>query len=285
MTMMTRGVVGYLLLVFGLAWSTIFVARLLLGLSLENSLVQIPIAFSPAIAAVTVRGWITKEGFADAGLAPRLRSGWAYYLVAWLFPLIAVGVVIGLATVLGISRPDLSQLGNLFPGVQLPGWAGLLLLMVVPILMMPLFWGEEFGWRGYLQIRLLSHSPLKAAIATGFYLGRLALSALFLGVLRVREPLHRADNLYRLRCPSVHHLGLAASAQQERMELEPSPCRNQHGSRHALCVPVGRRGEDRLGDQRSAPERLASGPLRLDHPQRRTQRGESSRSTILLDEA
>ena len=44
MTMMTRGVVGYLLLVFGLAWSTIFVARLLLGLSLENSLVQIPIA-------------------------------------------------------------------------------------------------------------------------------------------------------------------------------------------------------------------------------------------------
>lgn len=168
MTMMTRGVVAYLLLVFGLAWSMIFVARLLLGLSLENSLVQIPIAFSPALAAVIVRGWITKEGFVDAGLAPRLRSGWAYYLVAWLFPLIAVGVVIGLATVLGISRPDLSQLGNLFPCVQLPSWAGLPLLMVVPILMMPLFWGEEFGWRGYLQIRLLSHSPLKAAIATGF---------------------------------------------------------------------------------------------------------------------
>ena len=166
--MMTRGVVAYLLLVFGLAWSMIFVARLLLGWSLENSLVQIPIAFSPAIAAVIVRGWITKEGFTDAGLAPRLRSGWAYYLVAWLFPLIAAGVVIGLATVLGISRPDLSQLGNVFSGVQLPGWAGLPLLMGVPILMMPLFWGEEFGWRGYLQIRLLRHSPLKAAIATGF---------------------------------------------------------------------------------------------------------------------
>jgi membrane protease YdiL (CAAX protease family) len=168
MTMKTRGVLAYLLLAFGLAWSMIFVARLLLGLSLENSLVQIPIAFSPAIAAVIVRRWITKEGFGDAGLALHLRSGWAYYLVAWLFPLIAVGVVIGLATMLGISRPDLSQLGTFFPGVQLPGWASLLLLMGVPILMMPLFWGEEFGWRGYLQIRLLSHSPLKAAIATGF---------------------------------------------------------------------------------------------------------------------
>jgi hypothetical protein len=126
MTMMTRGVVAYLLLVIGLAWSTIFVARLLLGLSLDNSLVQIPIAFSPAIAAVIVRRWITKEGFADAGLVPRLRSGWAYYLVAWLFPLIAAGVVIGLATVLGMWRPNLSQLGNLFPGVQLPGWAAAL---------------------------------------------------------------------------------------------------------------------------------------------------------------
>jgi hypothetical protein len=32
-------VLAYLFLAFGLAWSTIFVARLLLGLSLENSLV------------------------------------------------------------------------------------------------------------------------------------------------------------------------------------------------------------------------------------------------------
>jgi CAAX protease family protein len=168
MTMKTRGVVAYLLLAFGLAWSAIFVARLSLGMSLENSLVQIPIAFSPAIAAVIVRRWITKEGFGDAGLALHLRVGWAYYLVAWLFPLIAVGAVIGLATVLGISRPDLSQLGTLFPGVQHPGWAELLLLMGVPILLMPLFWGEEFGWRGYLQMRLFSGSPLKAAVATGF---------------------------------------------------------------------------------------------------------------------
>ncbi len=108
MAIKTKGVLAYLFLAFGLAWSTIFVARLVLGLSLENSLVQIPIAFSPAIAAVIMRRWITKEGFGDAGLALHLRSGWAYYLVAWLFPLIAVGVAIGLAMVLGISRPDLS---------------------------------------------------------------------------------------------------------------------------------------------------------------------------------
>ena len=188
MKMKTRGVLAYLLLAFGLAWSTIFVARLLLGLSLENSLVQIPIAFSPAIAAVIVRRWITREGFGDAGLALHLRSGWVYYLAAWLFPLIAVGMVIGLATVLGISRPDLSQLGTLFPGVQLPGWVGLLLLMGVPVLMMPLFWGEEFGWRGYLQVRLLSHSPLKAAIATGFIWAVWHYPLYFLGYAEYANP-------------------------------------------------------------------------------------------------
>jgi uncharacterized protein len=130
--------------------------------------VQIPIAFSPAISAVIVRRWIISEGFGDAGLALHLKSGWAYYLVVWLLPLIVVGVVIGLATALGIARPDLSRLGTLFPGMPLPGWAELPVLMGVPILVMPLFLGEEFGWRGYLQIRLLHHSPLKAAIATGF---------------------------------------------------------------------------------------------------------------------
>jgi membrane protease YdiL (CAAX protease family) len=168
MTTKTKGVLAYLLLAFGLAWSTIFVARLLLGLSLENSLVQIPIAFSPAISAVIVRRWITREGFGDAGLALHLKSGRAYYLVAWLLPLIVIGVVIGLATALGIARPELSRLDTLFPGMPLPGWAGLPVLMGVPILVMPLFLGEEFGWRGYLQIRLLNHSLLKAAIATGF---------------------------------------------------------------------------------------------------------------------
>jgi hypothetical protein len=252
MPMMTRGVVAYLLLVFGLAWSLIFVARLLLGLSLENSLVQIPIAFSPAIAAVIVRGWITKEGFADAGLALRLRRGWAYYLVAWLFPLIAVGVVIGLATVLGISRPNLSQLGNLFPGAQLPGWAGLPLLIAPDGSTHPydaLILGRRVRLERLLAGPIAEPQSAQGRHRYGVYLGRLALSALFLGVLRVRKPLHRSDKRYRLRCPCVYHLGLAASAHQERMELEPCPRRHQHGSRHALYVPVGRRSKHRLGDQ------------------------------------
>jgi uncharacterized protein len=33
--------------------------------------------------------------------------------------------------------------------------------------MTPVLWGEEFGWRGYLQRRLFADRPLLAAVATG----------------------------------------------------------------------------------------------------------------------
>ena len=56
----------------------------------------------------------------------------------------------------------------------MPSFAfGLLVLqaMVTSLIATPLLWGEEFGWRGYLQIRLLSHRPLLAAVATGIIWG------------------------------------------------------------------------------------------------------------------
>ena len=34
-----------------------------------------------------------------------------------------------------------------------------------------ILWGEEFGWRGYLQLRLLRGRPLLAAVATGIIWG------------------------------------------------------------------------------------------------------------------
>ena len=113
-----------------------------------------------------MRRWITREGFGDAGLALHLRSGWVYYLAAWLFPLIAVGMVIGLATVLGISRPDLSQLGTLFPVCNSPA-GNLLLLMGAHHYDAPVL-GRRVRLERLLAGPVTGHSPLKAAIATGF---------------------------------------------------------------------------------------------------------------------
>jgi hypothetical protein len=90
-----------------MAWA-IWEIVIRLGISVRSPLFQIaglPAAFAPAIAAFVVRKWITREGFADAGLRLDLRK-WPYYLVAWLLPLLVVGCIVVLSPLLGLGRPD-----------------------------------------------------------------------------------------------------------------------------------------------------------------------------------
>jgi hypothetical protein len=82
----TRGIVTYLLIAFAVAWS-LWCIPLLFGLTLRSPsyfVFLLPGAFSPAIAALVVRKWITNEGFADAGLRLNFRRNKRYYLIAWL---------------------------------------------------------------------------------------------------------------------------------------------------------------------------------------------------------
>ncbi|GLY79954.1 CPBP family intramembrane glutamic endopeptidase [Actinoallomurus iriomotensis] len=157
------GVLAYLLISFGLSWGYLFTARLWLGLSLVNPLVQLPMGFAPAVAAVVVRRWVTGEGFRDAGLAVRLRRGWSSYLLAWVGPLPLVAAAVTVAALLGLWKPDLTPLG----ASGLPEWATPLLLMVAVVPLTPVYWGEEFGWTGYLRPRLFAGRPAASVAATG----------------------------------------------------------------------------------------------------------------------
>jgi membrane protease YdiL (CAAX protease family) len=159
------GVLVFLLIAFGLAWGSLFVAHWVLDLSLVNPLVQLPMAFSPAIAALIVRRWVTREGFRDAGLRPRVKAARRYYLLAWAYPVVVLAATIGLAMLMGLYRLDVSPLRTLF-GVELPALAAFGLLLAVPVLAAPAFWGEEFGWRSYLQQRV-GRRPVTAALVTG----------------------------------------------------------------------------------------------------------------------
>ena len=106
----TKGIVAYLLITFAMAWS-FWCIPLLFGLTIRSpsySLFLLPGAFSPAIAAVIVRRWITREGFADAGLRLNFRRNRPYYLIAWLLPLLVVAVIVLLAVCLRIGTPDFS---------------------------------------------------------------------------------------------------------------------------------------------------------------------------------
>jgi membrane protease YdiL (CAAX protease family) len=179
----TRGIVSFLLLAFGIAWIS-WEIPIRLGMSPHNPLFQLaalPGEFAPAIAAISVRQWITREGFADAGLRPNWRR-WSYYLAGWLLPLAVTTCIVILVTTLGLGQPDFTlkrALAALTPGnagslPTIPAylWAVIPVeLLITALIATPILWGEEFGWRGYLQLRLLGQRPLLATIATGVIWG------------------------------------------------------------------------------------------------------------------
>jgi len=182
MNQKTKGIVAFILIAFVMAW-VLWEIPLRLGMDILNPLFQyiaLPGAFAPAIATIVVRKWITREGFADAGLRPNLSRAWRYYLVAWLMPLFVSAIVIGLVVAFGIGSPDFTlqrAMGILAPGAEatdVPSFAWALMplgLLVAALFSTFLLWGEEFGWRGYLQIRLFAERLLLAAVTTGIIWG------------------------------------------------------------------------------------------------------------------
>lgn len=81
----TKGILAYILIAFIMAW-VLWEIPIRLGYLPTSSLlfqyIALPGALSPAIAAIIVRKWVTREGFVDAGLKPNLSKAWRYYLFA-----------------------------------------------------------------------------------------------------------------------------------------------------------------------------------------------------------
>jgi membrane protease YdiL (CAAX protease family) len=153
--------------------------------------------FGPAIAATLVRGPLRHEGFADAGLrlvgrGQQYRHGGWMYLAAYLVIPALIAAGIGLSLLIGyqhwtdpiqvIQRMIAQQLGAAHqsppPGASLSQLATitlvsqLILAFTVGIVINMIFtFGEEFGWRGYLLVRLAPLGGPQAAVLTGIVWG------------------------------------------------------------------------------------------------------------------
>lgn len=166
----------YLAFAFGIAWATggviyatggIFDSPPLIPgtpVTVALALIGSTYMFSPAIANVMTR-LVTREDFSDMRLRPRFGRTWRYWLAAWLLPLAAIAVGAAAYFVLFPGNFDPTPAAR-FAAQALPT------VFVAPLLLSVLTFGEELGWRGYLQPKLLSLAgPRLAMVAMGVIWG------------------------------------------------------------------------------------------------------------------
>lgn len=193
-----KAIFWFLAIAFLPAWITweLAIAAGLDVLSWQMQLFLLPGAFCPAIAAFVVRKWITREGFDDLKL--RLGSGrWFFYVLAWLLPLIVVAAMSFEGIALGLGAPDFTLAEAIAAqpvGRDVSMMQGIGLLIVPQVLLTalittPILFGEEFGWRGFLQRRIYPDAPMMSALVTGLIWGVWHYPLIFRGYNYPDQPL------------------------------------------------------------------------------------------------
>ncbi len=185
----------YLIFAFGIAWAGGLAIALTGGLANSPPVAgsNLPLAFfilttvymgAPAIAHVLTR-LLTHEGWEGTTLRPKLGQGWPYWVIAWLAPglLTFAGAALFFALFPQYYDPSLSRVQALLqqaaPEQQIPEmspWLVVIAGAVQAILLAPLLnalpiFGEEFGWRAYLQPKLMPLGGRRAMLLMGLVWG------------------------------------------------------------------------------------------------------------------
>lgn len=187
----------FLSIAFGLAWGTALVLHLTGGLAGSPALIPgtpVTLAFvllptlymwSPALAHVLTR-LVTREGWRDTWLRPDLRRVWRPLLVSWAGTVLCVvaGGLVFFAVFPGVFDPSMEAFREQLSAaedqtgqpVPIPFGVLVLLQMAFALLIAPVLncfftFGEEFGWRAYLQPHLLALGSRRAMVVMGLIWG------------------------------------------------------------------------------------------------------------------
>lgn len=192
-TLDTKRIIIFLAFAFGLAWLCALVIYLTGGLvdspvlipgtnfSLATVLLALGYMWAPALAHIITR-LITREGWGDVYLRPKLKQGWVYWLAAWFVPAIAtiLGAVVYFVLFPKQYDPSLGRIKDLMAQSSQPlpfdPWMLVVIQTVSAMLISPLInslftFGEEFGWRAYLQPKLMPLGKRKMFLLMGVIWG------------------------------------------------------------------------------------------------------------------
>lgn len=174
---------------FGIAWLVALVLYLTGGYTPTTyTLVMLGAGYmtAPAIAHILTR-LITREGWQGLYLRPNFKKGWIYWLICWIAP--AIFTFLGMALFFALFPryydPSLSLAKTVMEnsaastGQPLPAiepWVIVLSQTLTAILIAPILnaipiLGEEFGWRAYLQPKLMPLGGRKAMVLMGIVWG------------------------------------------------------------------------------------------------------------------
>jgi membrane protease YdiL (CAAX protease family) len=145
----------FLFFAFAISWIPVIIFNKTLGYNDGFETNKYPVlfwigGFAPALANVLTRA-ITKEGWHDSMLHLNLKGNIKYYVAAFLI-VVVLGIAEGITTTIIYGNRDFSDMGAGLNGMQIAGTI-LTVLVTVPLLAFNTF-GEEFGWRGYMNQKM-----------------------------------------------------------------------------------------------------------------------------------
>lgn len=206
-----KRLVIFLLLAFGITWIPEIILNKTISYHEWFETYKVPVfswivGFGPALANVFTRK-LTREGWHDSLLHFNFKGNLKYYLIA-VFTVSVLGIFQGILATLTIGGGDWSEWGknfNLAPTLS----TCFIMFATAPLMAFNTF-GEEFGWRGYMNQKMepllgttgtvivggiiwgLWHAPLTAAghnFGTDYpgypYVGMLCMcvSCTFMGII------------------------------------------------------------------------------------------------------
>lgn len=145
----------FLLLAFGISWVPAIIMNCTVGYHEWFETYKMPffaliVLFGPALANVITRK-LTHEGWHDSMLHLKLKGNIKYYLIA-VFAIVAAAIAEGILTTIIYGNADFSDIGGGMNGMQLFGNI-LFTVSTIPLMAFNTF-GEEFGWRGYMNQKM-----------------------------------------------------------------------------------------------------------------------------------